>query len=70
MPLTYSAPDESGTGEAVTSGDAARRARRDLHGVASSAESDGRAFPGTPKNAQCPCGSGKKYKVCHAKNEA
>ena len=32
--------------------------------------SDGRTFPGTPKNAQCPCGSGRKYKMCHANNEA
>ncbi|WP_101670874.1 preprotein translocase subunit SecA [Bifidobacterium anseris] len=30
---------------------------------------DGRTFPGTPKNAQCPCGSGKKYKMCHGQNE-
>jgi preprotein translocase subunit SecA len=22
-------------------------------------------YPGTPKNASCPCGSGKKYKRCH-----
>ncbi|MBT1165674.1 preprotein translocase subunit SecA [Bifidobacterium simiarum] len=32
-------------------------------------EADGRTFPGTPKNAPCPCGSGKKYKMCHGKNE-
>ncbi len=31
--------------------------------------SDGRTFPGTPKNAQCPCGSGRKYKMCHGQNE-
>ena len=30
---------------------------------------DGRTFPGTPKNAQCPCGSGRKYKMCHGQNE-
>lgn len=30
---------------------------------------DGRTFPGTPKNAQCPCGSGRKYKLCHGQNE-
>ena len=22
----------------------------------------------TPRNAPCPCGSGKKYKLCHGKN--
>jgi hypothetical protein len=28
----------------------------------------GRApFEGTPQNAKCPCGSGKKYKKCHGK---
>ena len=31
--------------------------------------SDGRTFPGTPKNALCPCGSGRKYKMCHGQNE-
>jgi preprotein translocase subunit SecA len=31
--------------------------------------SDGRTFPGTPKNADCPCGSGRKYKLCHGQNE-
>ena len=30
---------------------------------------DGRTFPGTPKNTQCPCGSGRKYKMCHGQNE-
>ncbi|KFI52835.1 preprotein translocase subunit SecA [Bifidobacterium callitrichos] len=30
---------------------------------------DGRTFPGTGKNALCPCGSGRKYKMCHGQNE-
>ncbi|BDR53168.1 protein translocase subunit SecA [Bombiscardovia nodaiensis] len=30
---------------------------------------DGRTFPGTAKNAPCPCGSGRKYKMCHGQNE-
>ncbi|EIT88435.1 preprotein translocase subunit SecA [Parascardovia denticolens IPLA 20019] len=30
---------------------------------------DGRTFPGTSKNAPCPCGSGRKYKMCHGQNE-
>lgn len=30
---------------------------------------DGRTFPGTGKNAMCPCGSGRKYKMCHGQNE-
>ncbi|OLT55412.1 preprotein translocase subunit SecA [Cellulosimicrobium sp. CUA-896] len=69
VPLSYSAPSEDGTGRAVVSGDDSRRARRALHGEATAADADGRTFPGTPRNAQCPCGSGKKYKVCHGKNE-
>jgi preprotein translocase subunit SecA len=40
------------------------------------AEADGRAAPGataaapwakTPRNAPCPCGSGKKFKHCHGR---
>jgi preprotein translocase subunit SecA len=31
---------------------------------------DGRTFPGTSRNAPCPCGSGEKYKRCHGRNEA
>ncbi|MGO1345594.1 MAG: preprotein translocase subunit SecA [Bifidobacterium psychraerophilum] len=31
--------------------------------------SDGRTFPGTSRNAPCPCGSGRKYKMCHGQNE-
>lgn len=30
---------------------------------------DGRTFEGTGRNALCPCGSGRKYKVCHGHNE-
>lgn len=30
---------------------------------------DKKVYPGTSKNAQCPCGSGRKYKVCHMHNE-
>ncbi|WP_036965999.1 SEC-C metal-binding domain-containing protein, partial [Promicromonospora kroppenstedtii] len=67
---TYSAPSEDGSGSAfMQSSDGARR-RASLHGEATAATSDGRTFPGTPRNAQCPCGSGKKYKVCHGVNEA
>lgn len=28
------------------------------------------AFPGTPRNAPCPCGSDRKYKRCHGKASA
>ncbi|KFF31211.1 preprotein translocase subunit SecA [Bifidobacterium bombi] len=30
---------------------------------------DGKTYPGTPRNAMCPCGSGRKYKMCHGQNE-
>jgi len=68
VPLTFSGPSEAGgTSSSKASGGSSRRA---LHGEAQAAEADGRTFPGTPRNAQCPCGSGKKYKVCHGQNEA
>ncbi|MFE5294696.1 preprotein translocase subunit SecA [Isoptericola sp. NPDC056618] len=65
--LSYSSPSEDGS--TTTTGAPTRRSRRELHGEAAAATSDGRTFPGTPRNAQCPCGSGKKYKVCHGINE-
>jgi preprotein translocase subunit SecA len=64
--LQYTSPSDDGS--TSTSGDASA-ARKALHGEAGAPESDGRTFPGTPRNAQCPCGSGKKYKLCHGKNE-
>ncbi|MGC5167071.1 SEC-C metal-binding domain-containing protein [Luteimicrobium sp. DT211] len=64
--LQYTAPSDDGS--TSTRGDASA-ARKALHGEVGAPESDGRTFPGTPRNAQCPCGSGKKYKLCHGKNE-
>ncbi|MCL2594298.1 MAG: SEC-C metal-binding domain-containing protein, partial [Promicromonosporaceae bacterium] len=64
VPLTFSGPGES-AGSASSDG-----GRRSLHGEAQKATADGATYPGTPRNAQCPCGSGKKYKVCHGTNEA
>ncbi len=58
VPLSYSAPS--------VDGDAAPVVRAD---EASTREADGQTYPGTGRNEQCPCGSGKKYKVCHGKNE-
>ncbi len=69
VPLSYSAPSDDATGGATVSGEQTRRARRALHGEAVAAEADGRTFPGTGRNAPCPCGSGKKYKLCHGRNE-
>ena len=44
---------------------ASAKERVELH----SPWADKKVYPGTPKNAQCPCGSGRKYKVCHGRNE-
>ncbi len=58
VPLQYSAPSVDGdVGPVVRAEEVA------------TAEKDGQTFPGTGRNEQCPCGSGKKYKVCHGKNE-
>lgn len=32
-------------------------------------QNDGEFFGGTKPNDQCPCSSGKKYKMCHGKND-
>jgi len=67
VPLQYSAPTVDGDapsiedGTPVTTGSSAPQA--------AAAHKDGQTFPGTPRNAECPCGSGKKYKVCHGRNE-
>ena len=59
VPLSYSAPSVDGDGSPVTRSE-----------TAPAHEKDGQTFPGTARNAPCPCGSGKKYKVCHGKNES
>jgi len=59
--LSYSGPAEDGSGQAATKKATPKTAKP---------SDDGGTFPGTPKNAPCPCGSGKKYKMCHGKNEA
>ena len=61
--LTYSGPSDDGSGKATTTKAKAVKTPK-------VAKDDGGTFPGTAKNAQCPCGSGKKYKMCHGKNEA
>jgi preprotein translocase subunit SecA len=65
--LTYSGPSEGGEVKVTKAG-----AKGGAAGAAAAPKpsDDGGTFPGTAKNAQCPCGSGKKYKMCHGKNEA
>jgi preprotein translocase subunit SecA len=60
-PLQYSAPSVDGDSSGPVTSSAVKQAV--------SVAGDGKTFPGTPRNAQCPCGSGKKYKLCHGKNE-
>ena len=63
VPLTYS----SAAGDGGSAGSKSKSSA--LHGEAKAAHKDGETYPGTPRNAPCPCGSGKKYKVCHGQNE-
>lgn len=57
--LQYSAPTVDGEGGLeVRDSDASAVATAEVQ------------YPGTPKNALCPCGSGKKYKRCHGEGLA
>jgi preprotein translocase subunit SecA len=52
--LTYSGPEE-GVGEV---GD-------DKPAVSGTVTNEGDVYAGVGRNAECPCGSGKKFKKCH-----
>jgi preprotein translocase subunit SecA len=58
-PLTYSGPREDGGTETRRSGGAGATTKQ------GAATATGSKEPG--RNAPCPCGSGKKYKVCHGR---
>ena len=55
--ITYTAPTESGSVETTVEDDSQRRQPAIL----------GTAVPRAGRNDPCPCGSGKKYKLCHGK---
>ncbi len=73
--VSYSAPEEPGTSSGVERAAAATRT--------ATAQTDGdpvqpnepvqnqplvkTGWEKTPRNAPCPCGSGKKFKLCHGK---
>jgi preprotein translocase subunit SecA len=57
--LHYSAPSESGGTE--------ERDERVTGGATTRAGLTDAQLTGTPKNAPCPCGSGKKFKMCHGR---
>ena len=59
VPLSYSAPSVDGDASPVVKAEPAKASGKDAQ-----------TFPGTGRNEPCPCGSGKKYKMCHGKNEA
>jgi preprotein translocase subunit SecA len=73
--MQYSAPDDSGAGGGMAA--AARRvAAEGGPSAAPAAVADRPAtmapvvkteWEKTPRNAPCPCGSGKKFKLCHGK---
>jgi preprotein translocase subunit SecA len=56
--LQYSAPTIDGDSAAAEGGASAGG------GTVTTTIEEG-PYPGTPRNAACPCGSGKKYKRCH-----
>ena len=55
--LHYTAPSETGGVDERDEGGPASGVRP--HATSS--------WPNTPKNAPCPCGSGKKFKMCHGR---
>uniref|UniRef100_UPI0025DE031C DUF4126 domain-containing protein n=1 Tax=Demequina sp. TaxID=2050685 RepID=UPI0025DE031C len=65
--LTFSGPSEDGS--AAPKVDKAAGAPGAAAGAAPKPWDDGGTFPGTGKNSPCPCGSGRKYKMCHGRNE-
>jgi preprotein translocase subunit SecA len=63
--LQYSAPTETGETEVRTSGAGMAAKRGSATRAAGDAAADAGQYAGTPRNAPCPCGSGRKYKRCH-----
>ena len=56
--MTYSAPDESGEAAATNGTDGSNGA---------TPKSDD-PYAGVGRNSPCPCGSGKKFKMCHGRS--
>jgi preprotein translocase subunit SecA len=74
--VQYSAPDDSALGGRGGMVAAARQAAQGGPAGAPAAVTDQPAtmtpvvkseWDKTPRNAPCPCGSGKKFKLCHGK---
>ena len=56
--VTYTAPNESGGVDTTVDKESQRRQQQAIAG---------NAVPRVGRNDPCPCGSGKKYKLCHGK---
>jgi preprotein translocase subunit SecA len=73
--VQYSAPDDSAAGGGMAA--AARQVATEGGPEAAPSPADGASttmtpvvkseWDKTPRNAPCPCGSGKKFKLCHGK---
>ncbi len=68
--VSYSSPAEPGTGPALaTLADPAEGPEAEPAGGAPAAQPLVRSdWDKTPRNAPCPCGSGKKFKLCHGRS--
>jgi preprotein translocase subunit SecA len=62
-PMTYSGPTLDNA-----SGTTQPKKTKVNPAKAAAATGSGLEYPGSARNAPCPCGSGKKYKVCHGKD--
>jgi preprotein translocase subunit SecA len=74
--VQYSAPDDSTLGSSGSMAAAARQVATDTGGGAPAVVADQPTtmtpvvksdWDKTPRNSPCPCGSGKKFKLCHGK---
>jgi preprotein translocase subunit SecA len=67
--MQYSAPDENGSsGSEQANGNAPKKQKESKPKAAKKTNADGKEYKGVKPNDPCPCGSGKKYKMCHGKN--
>lgn len=64
--LSYSGPSVDGAGGVV------QRTERPGTGIGGQTAAQGADgdYSGTPRNAPCPCGSGRKFKRCHGDPKA
>jgi preprotein translocase subunit SecA len=79
--VQYSSPDDPSVSGGSASMQAAARSQAEATGETPPARGNGSRAPAaatntpvvksewdrTPRNAPCPCGSGKKYKMCHGR---